>query len=312
MKPGSLAPVVIAGLSLLSLSAVSTVWAEHCLAPIAMPMITAPTKMAGEHAYSPRANKQAAENRVWRTVRVFEDKGNAVTPPFAVSGTAWSLSWEIERITGTSANFNIHIFRRDKPYALWQTISCADGNKGEKTFSIESENSEEFFLKIFASNLIRWTIRVQDNFPVAPRSAVEISHIHYRGTHYVRDTESCICYEVVEPDEYVAIINSGERAQRMGGWILKNITKGYPTFIFPADFVLHPNQTVIVTTNEVYPDCKAWMEFGTRSPYCAKPLWFSFYFGPGDIWDNRRANTAVLYDSNGNEVSRKSYAVIGE
>lgn len=312
MKSVSLAAAAITGLSLLSLLVASPVRSEHSMAPIAISTVIAPTKMAVEHHYTPPVNNQAAKSRVWRTVQVFEDKGNTVTPPFTVSGTVWSINWEIERKTDTSVNFSIHIFRRSTPYALWQTISCGDSSKGEKTFSIESENGEEFFLKIFASNLIHWTIKVQDDFPEVPRSAVEISHIRYRGTRYPRDTKSCICYELVEPDEYVAIINSGERAQRMGGWTLKNITKGYPTFTFPLDFVLQPSQTVIITTNEVYPGCGTWLEFGTRSPYCAKQLWFSFYFGPGDIWDNRTPNIAVLYDSDGREVSRKSYTTIGD
>lgn len=108
----------------------------------------------------------------------------------------------------------IHVFRRDKPYALWQTIDCPESGKGEKIFPIESVDGEEFFLKVFATSSVRWIIRIQDNLPETPRYAAEISPICYRGTRYLRDTQNCVCYEVVEPDEYVAIRNSGEHTQK--------------------------------------------------------------------------------------------------
>ncbi len=277
-----------------------------------VPAATAtPGIIEGYFHESPAADR-APKNEAWRTVQVFEGKGNAVTPPFLVSGTSWSLGWEITKTADVNTAFIVHIFRNDKPYVLWQSISCTDSNEGKTMFPIHSENGEEFFLKVFASNSVSWTISIQDNSPEALRPAVEISHIHYRGSHYLRDTANCICYEVVEPDEYVAITNSGDRAQKMGGWTLKNLSKGYPTFTFPTEFVLPPGQTVLITTNEVYPDCEAWLKFGIRSPYCTKQLWFSFYFGPGDIWDNRTPDTAVLYDSAGREVSRKSYMAIGD
>ncbi len=251
------------------------------------------------------------DNETWHTVQVFNGEGNVVTPPFQVSGSKWCLSWDIEHKPSPDASLVVHVFRQNQPYALWKTVTVTSDSKGKMIFPVMTDN-DEFFLKVFGYNLKSWTIIVQDNSPAVPCPAVEISYIHYKGTRYPRDTENCICYEVVEPDEYVVIINSGEAAQKMGGWTLKNISKGYPTFTFPADFILHPGQAVLVTTNKVYPDCEAWLEFGTKSPYCTKQLWFSFYFGPGDIWDNRVSNTAVLYDSDGREVSRKSYTVVGD
>ncbi len=312
MKFVSPTVAAVIGLLLLSLSTAVLARSAYPLELADTSAATTEMNITDSYSHTSQTGDYLMKNREWRTMQVFEGQGNAVTPSFVVFGTSWSLGWEIESEPGLNITFRIHIFRSDKPYALWQTISVTSGGEGEKILPIESENGEEFFLKVFTSPLIRWTIRVQDNFPEVPRSVVEISHIHYKGTRYLRDTENCICYEVVEPDEYVAITNSGERAQKMGGWTLTNITKGYPTFTFPTDFVLYPNQTVLVTTNEVYPGCGAWLQFGTRSHYCAKQLWFSFYFGPGDIWDNRTPNTAVLYDSNGREVSRKSYTVVGD
>jgi hypothetical protein len=143
-------------------------------------------------------------------------------------------------------------------------------------------------------------------------SPVIITSIRYKGTVYSTDPDNCICYERIEPDEYVVIKNLSETHVKMGGWVLKNITKGYPSFTFPLDFVFGPGQIVRVYTDEVYPECETWQKFGgSKAPYCENPgkLWFSFNWGAGDIWSNETPNVAVLYDAEGNEVSRKSYAV---
>ncbi len=55
--------------------------------------------------------------------------------------------------------------------------------------------------------------------------------------------------------------------------------------------ILYPGQTVLVFTDEIH------CQYGG----------LSFNFGPGDIWDNDYTDTAVLYDAQGHEVSRKSY-----
>jgi len=144
-------------------------------------------------------------------------------------------------------------------------------------------------------------------------SPVLITYIRYKGTVYLPTPENCLCYERVEPDEYVVIKNLSETYVEMGGWVLKNITKGYPSFTFPLDFIFGPGQIIRVYTDEIYPECGAWLEFGegTKAPYCENPgkIWFSFNWGAGDIWSNETPDVAVLYDARGDEVSRKSYAV---
>ena len=147
----------------------------------------------------------------------------------------------------------------------------------------------------------------------ATSSPIEITYIRYKGTVYLPDPENCICYKRVEPDEYVVIKNLSETHVKMGGWVLKNITKGYPSFTFPLNFVFGPGQIIRVYTDEIYPECGTWLEFGggSKAPYCENPgkIWFSFNWAAGDIWSNEKPNVAVLYDAQGNEVSRKSYAV---
>jgi hypothetical protein len=61
----------------------------------------------------------------------------------------------------------------------------------------------------------------------------------------------------------------------------------------PLPCVLGPGQSVLVFTNEIH------------CPYGG----FSFNYGLGNIWDNYRPDTAVLYNAQGEEVSRRSYQV---
>ncbi len=56
--------------------------------------------------------------------------------------------------------------------------------------------------------------------------------------------------------------------------------------------ILYPGQTVLVFTDEIH------CQYGG----------LSFNYGQGDIWNNAYTDIAVLYDAQGHEVSRKSYA----
>jgi len=107
---------------------------------------------------------------------------------------------------------------------------------------------------------------------------VKITKIFYDGL--VPRTES---------DEYVEITNLGSEPVDLKGWGLKDISEGYPLFTFPS-YVLQPGKSVRVYTNEIHP------EYG------------GFSFGSGKaVWNNTSPDTAVLYNAQGQEVSRKSY-----
>ena len=93
----------------------------------------------------------------------------------------------------------------------------------------------------------------------------------------------------VESDEYVEITNLGDQPQDLAGWMLRDISEGYPSFIFPS-YILAPGKSIRVYTNE-YHD-----EWGG----------FSFEYGRA-VWHNTEPDVAVLFDSQGKEVSRKSY-----
>ncbi len=107
---------------------------------------------------------------------------------------------------------------------------------------------------------------------------VQITNIFYDGLVFR-----------AESDEYVEITNLGEEPQNLAGWVLKDISEGYPSFTFPS-FILAPSKSIRVYTDEYHP------EWGG----------FSFEYGRA-IWSNSEPDVAVLYDSQSEEVSRKSY-----
>jgi beta-lactamase superfamily II metal-dependent hydrolase len=109
-------------------------------------------------------------------------------------------------------------------------------------------------------------------------SNVQITYIFYDGVVY--RTES---------DEYVEITNLGGMSQNLKGWVLKDISEGYPSFTFPS-YVLAPGAKIRVYTNEIHSE------------------WGGFSFGYGKaIWNNTDPDWAALYNAQGQEVSRKSY-----
>ncbi|MFC1987182.1 lamin tail domain-containing protein [Chloroflexota bacterium] len=112
----------------------------------------------------------------------------------------------------------------------------------------------------------------------SPTTNVKITKIFYDGL--VPRTES---------DEYVEITNLGSESVDLKGWVIKDISEGYPSLTFPS-YVIQPNKIVRVYTNEIH------SEYG------------GFSFGSGKaVWNNSSPDTAVLYNAQGQEVSRKSY-----
>ncbi|MBA7708631.1 hypothetical protein ES703_117534 [subsurface metagenome] len=93
----------------------------------------------------------------------------------------------------------------------------------------------------------------------------------------------------VESDEYVEITNLGDQPQDLVGWVLVDISEGYPSFTFPS-YILAPGKSIRVYTNEYHP------EWGG----------FSFEYSQA-IWNNTEPDVAVLYDNQGREIFRKSY-----
>lgn len=116
------------------------------------------------------------------------------------------------------------------------------------------------------------------NDPPPISAGVQITDIFYDGI-----------VPQVESDEYVEISNLGTEPVNLQGWKLIDIDEGYPELIFPY-YILNPGQSIRVYTNEIHP------EYG------------GFSFGQGTaVWNNSDPDTAVLYNAQGDEMSRKSY-----
>lgn len=60
----------------------------------------------------------------------------------------------------------------------------------------------------------------------------------------------------------------------------------------PVPLILHPGQIILIFTDEIH------------CPYGG----LSFNYGHGNLWDNEKPETAVLYNAKGEEVSRRSYS----
>ncbi len=233
----------------------------------------------------------------WYTVEIFSGEVGETTPTFHIYGTEWRITWTIDAEDPETAIFKLVIYQKDAPYAVWQTVSNSGGSSGDVTYvllsDLFSEARRDFFINVTAQNLRRWTIIVEDNSPGTNTSPVKITYIHYNGTLYPPEPDKGICYKRVEPDEYVVIKNLSECFVDISGWVLKNISRPtIPSFTFPSCILL-PGGIIRVYTDEVHPETGG----------------LCFYWGLGDIWSNDKPDIAVLYDAQGNEVSRKSYTL---
>ena len=123
-----------------------------------------------------------------------------------------------------------------------------------------------------------WALPPSPTSPTTEIQNVQITHIFYDGL-----------VPNVESDEYVEITNLGDQPQDLAGWVLMDISDGYPSFTFPS-YILAPGKSIRIYTNEYHP------EWGG----------FSFEYSQA-IWNNSEPDVAVLYDSQDKEVSRKSY-----
>ncbi|MBM3173457.1 MAG: lamin tail domain-containing protein, partial [Chloroflexi bacterium] len=237
--------------------------------------------------------------------QTFTGQDSLTTPPFNIAGIQWRITWETEAADPRYTIFNMFVYP-NRPNALpLETVSYS-GNSGSDTVYIRS-GGQDYYLKIIAANQKSWKVTVDDYIAkkeVLSTSPVQIVHIKYQGKVYPPDPEKGLCYIRVEPDEYVEIKNISDQPQDIRGWVLTNITKGYLKFTFPPfnpraegeypePMFLKPYQAVRVYTNEIHD------EFGG----------FSFNYGTGNYWNNKVPDTAVLFNAEGKEMSRKNYTI---
>jgi hypothetical protein len=249
----------------------------------------------------------------WNMVQTFNGKGSQTTPPFHISGIEWRIMWSIDTENLKYAVFELFVYPKDKPDMLTKRTSYS-GDRSSDTMYIY-QGGRDYYLKIISANLGNWTITVQDKAAAkALISPIQITRINYKGRGYMESLEGN--YDIIEADEYVEIKNLSDSKQNISGWVLKNLTKGGPAFVFPTSMpcscewygnwedcikncypprpcAIDPHKSLRVYTGEVH------YESGG----------FCFYYFPGDIWNNKIPDIAVLYNRKGQEVSRKSYVI---
>ena len=92
-----------------------------------------------------------------------------------------------------------------------------------------------------------------------------------------------------EADEYVQILNQGDAAVDLVGWLLRDVADGTPQFSFPSHN-LQPQASVRVYTDEVHPESGGF-------PFQRK----------SSIWNNSDPDTAGLFDPDGVMISTETY-----
>lgn len=245
------------------------------------------------------------EQAGWQTIQTFTGQDNLTTPPFSIVGVQWRITWATEAADPRYTTFNVFVYS-NKPSALPKEAVSYSGDSGGDTVYIYT-GGQDYYLKIIAANQKSWKVTVDDY--VAEKAAlsnspVQIILIKYRGKVYLPDPDKGLCYMRVEPDEYVEIKNVSDQPQDIRGWSLTNITKGYLKFTFPPfnplaeggypePMFLKPHQAVRVYTDEIHNESGG----------------FSFNYGTGNYWNNEVPDTAILFNAEGKEMSRRSYTV---
>ena len=271
-----------------------------------------PTQIENQPPKEAPPPEKTSDESEWNIVQTFTGKDSKTTSPFHISGTKWRLAWKVDTQYPEYTVFEILVYPEGKSGMLTNRISYSKSATSDTAYIYEGKR--DYYLKVIAANLSNWTITVEDYASQTSTFPVQITHIHYKGRDYIRSHE--MGYDIVEADEYVEIKNLSDSQQHIAGWVLKNISKGYPAFIFPiftpcscswyntwGDCVkncypprscaIDPYKSIRVYTGEVHPESGG----------------FCFYYFPGDIWNNELPDIAVLYNLDSQEVSRKSYII---
>lgn len=281
------------------------------------PPLPTPSQPATETASQPPKQtapvSSPADETGWHPVQSFSGKDSETTAIFRISGTKWRIIWTVNSENAKYAVFDILVYSKDNPGMPVRKISGSIRNSTNIAHVYRGEG--DYYLKVLAANLSNWTIEVEDHAGTGPAtSPVQITYVNYKG--HAPAQNRALGLGMLEPDEYVEIKNLSYSPQNITGWILKNVTKGGPEFLFPTfkpcscswydswqecienchpprPCTIEPYQSIRVYTGEVHPESGG----------------FCFHYPPGNIWDNSKPDVAVLYDASGVEVSRKSYFI---
>ena len=320
--------LLLIGLALLSASSILA-----CSMPAQSPTTAVPPSPKPPQASDNKTPIQSPPPAVlltsgnWTRVTTFTGKDNQTTPTFHISGMEWRITWTANAEYPEYAVFNLFVYPAGKDNMYIERVSHS-GSGSNAVYIYEGKR--DYYLKIIAADYRSWTITIEELAlkPGEALSPVQITYIHYRGKIYPPEPEKQICYERVEPDEYVEIKNLSDSPQDIRGWILKNESKTFPVFTFPPFFqspyipTTSISSTSPVASTSFPPESSEYPKPSILTPYQALRVYtdeihpesggFTFYYGAGDIWGNNKPEVAVLYNANKQEVSRRSYKVIAQ
>ena len=304
--------LIYVGLVFLSASSIVACGSTTPAAPVVKPQTQPPATVESQQPADVPPTEASADEGEWSTVKVFMGKDNQTTPAFRITSNKWRIIWTVDIQNPQYAFFNVLVYPQDNPAKLTKSISYSQGMSGDTVYI--DEGSREYYLKVIAANLTNWAITVEDCASEVTGEPVQITTIHYKGMNF-NDTIATN-REIVEWDEYVEIKNTSYSPQNIVGWRLINITKGYPTFTFPiftpCSCTFYGNWTECV--ENCYPPRPCTIEpRESIRVYTGEAQWesggYCFYYGPGDVWNNETPDTAILYNAEGQEVSRRSYTI---
>lgn len=278
--------------------------------PAVKPKTPPPAAVETQPPPSEESTEESTIEAEWTTVKSFIGQDSQTTPPFTISGDKWRIVWNADAQDPKYAVFDILVYLGGGSDLLISRISYSEDVSSDTV--IIDEGGHDYYLKIICANLDRWTINVEEHLTGSSNGPVQITYIHYKGTpEFIASTKG---HEIPEYDEYIELKNVTDSPQIVAGWTLTNVTKGYPTFIFPMYTPCSCEHlgTWSQCVKECYPrqTCSIDPHKSIRI-YTGEPDWetggYCFYYGLGDIWNNETPDMAVLYNAAGQEVSRKSY-----
>jgi hypothetical protein len=276
----------------------------------------------------------------WKEIALFQGSDSAITEPFTILKAEWRLTWAVTVSDPEYAVFNIFVHRDNGQDMHIKKVLYSGESAGDICYFEKGDG--DYYVKVIAANLDEWTIGIEVYDTQPSSSDVQITYIDYRGRNLFESLE--IENETIEADEYVEIRNTGNKPQNINGWMLKNDTRGYPTFTFSRNNIQQINDwfdanidrgkpSLPVPGHSPFSTTREMDEFleengssggmyssfspNVLAPHTAIRVYtaefhpesggFSFYYINGDIWNNSEPDVAVLYDSGRTEISRRSY-----
>ncbi len=245
----------------------------------------------------------------WQKVAVMTNE-NAGDCTFFITSPVWRIRWNMESVKAEYSSIDMLIYISGRDNMPYKHISSSGAEPGQPVY-LERGN-EEFRVKVAAANVTGWTVIIEEPAGENQSHPVQITRIQYRGHIYENSNEEA---PVPEADEYVEITNRGTETVPLSGWKLINANRSNLLFVFPSYFpYICGGEEIEELIEEGFPPLPCILKpFHSVRVYTfyhdSESGGLSFYYAPGNIWNNDTPDTAVLYSSSGKEISRRSYQV---